>query len=265
MDLHRIARGTVSWGEIEAIGRVLCRRLDREHIRVEFIQSNNWLSCPVVVDHHWFVKIITPQHARVHTLLTGARNLGAVTSGTPGFFDRFESPRAMAEHEYWATTRLREIGITAPQPIDVFEHNGLGVVVLEYLPEFTTIGDLPTTKQHHVGRELCETLSEMHEHGLVHGDLREENVLIADCELYIIDATSVQNERLPQARSYDIASALGVLAPLIGPHEAVELAVDSHGTEAVLAARRFLEFVGLRPDHELDVGAVKRAIIRVSG
>jgi len=48
----------------------------------------------------------------------------------------------MVEHEYDATERMQEIGVNAPRPIDAFEVNGLGVLVLEYLPEFESLDDV---------------------------------------------------------------------------------------------------------------------------
>ncbi len=265
MQLRRIARGSLAWDRLEAVGRTLAERLDREAVRIEFVESDNWLSIPLVVDRRWFVKIITPQHARVHAILTGARNLGAVTSGAPGFFQRFEDPLDMAEHELVATRRVRELGLNAPRPVDSFGHDGTGVVVLEYLPEFETIGDLPPEERRHLARQLFEALAVMHDNGVVHGDLREDNVLLVDGQLYVIDATSVSEDWLPQARAYDVASALGVLAPLLGPEPAVRIALETRSARTVVAARRFLEFVWLRPDHDFDIDRVSRAIDRLTG
>jgi len=265
MQLRQIARGTLGWNHLEAVGNALADRLDRRSVRIEFVESDNWLSIPLVVDRRWFVKIITPQHARVHAILTGARNLGAVTSGAPGFFQRFDDPLDMAEHELAATRRIRELGLNAPRPIDAFEHEHLGIVVLEYLPEFQTIDELPAAGQRHLGRQLFEALAVMHDNGVVHGDLREDNVLLVDGQLYIIDATSVSEDWLPQGRAYDVASALGVLAPLLGPEPAVNIALEVYEERTVVAARRFLEFVWLRPDHDFNVDRVSRAIDRLTG
>jgi Ser/Thr protein kinase RdoA (MazF antagonist) len=105
----------------------------------------------------------------------------------------------------------------------------------------------------------------MHAAGLAHGDLRAENVLVApDAEgvetLYFIDATRVSDDAIEDAKAYDVACALASLAPHIGVNAAVATALDAYSTDAVLAAREFLDFVGLRPDHDFDTTSLKAEI-----
>ncbi|APW99791.1 aminoglycoside phosphotransferase [Halobiforma lacisalsi AJ5] len=252
MDLRQLVRGTVEWDRIERVIHTLADRHGRETVRVEFLEADNWLSTPCVIDDEWFVKIVSRQNALVHALLTTGRNFGAVSAGTGGFFDRFDTPREMVEHEYEATQRMREIGINAPQPIEAFEINGLGVLVLEYLPEFESFGTVSDDVVAERAGELFDMLATLHDHGLAHGDLRAENILISDGELYFIDATSVHADRVPETTAYDLACALAVLEPRIGARRAVEAAAGVYGPSELLAARRFLDFVRLRPDHEFD-------------
>ncbi|MWV39317.1 RIO1 family regulatory kinase/ATPase [Natrialba sp. INN-245] len=252
MDIRQLARGTVEWDRIERVVRSLADRHDREVVRVEFLEADNWLSTPCVIDDEWFVKIVSRQNALVHTLLTAGRNVGAVSAGTGGFFDRFDTPREMVEHEYEATQRMREIGINAPQPIEAFEVNGLGVLVLEYLPEFESLDTVSDEVVDRQASELFEMLATLHDHGLAHGDLRAENILLCERELYFIDATSVHEDRVDETTAYDLACALAVLEPRIGPRRAVRAATSAYGPDELLSARRFLDFVRLRPDHEFD-------------
>ncbi|ELZ12914.1 aminoglycoside phosphotransferase [Natrinema thermotolerans DSM 11552] len=252
MDIRRLARGTVEWSRIERVVRTLADRYDREEVRVEFLEADNWLSTPCVIDDEWFVKIVSRQNALVHAVLTTGRNVGAFSSGTEGFFDRFDTPREMVEHEYEATLRMREIGINAPQPIDAFEVNGLGVLVLEYLPEFRSLDDVADDAVAERAPELFAMLAMLHDHGLAHGDLRAENILLCDDEFYFIDATSVHDDRVDETTAYDLACALAVLEPRIGPRAAVDAAATAYGPDTLLAAREFLDFVRLRPDHEFD-------------
>ena len=90
---------------------------------VEFLEADNWLSVPCVVDERYFLKVITPAHSLVHGLLTTGRNLGAFSSGVPGFFERFDAPVEMAEHELAATRRMYEEGLNVPEPVEAFEHD----------------------------------------------------------------------------------------------------------------------------------------------
>ena len=103
-------------------------------------------------------------------------------------------------------------------------------------------------------------LATLHEHGLAHGDLRAENLLVVDGDPYFIDATKVRADAVPDARAYDVASALAVFAPVLGAGPAVEAALSVYPVEVLLAAREFLDFVSVRPDHGFDAAAVKGEI-----
>ncbi|WP_423744369.1 RIO1 family regulatory kinase/ATPase (plasmid) [Haladaptatus sp. SPP-AMP-3] len=264
MGIRRLVRGTIEWPRIEAVIREIAERYDREEVRVEFIDADNWLSTPCVVDDEWFVKITTGQNSLVHALFTSARNLGAFTSGTEGFFEHFAGPEEMAEHELEATRKMREIGLNVPAPIESFEYDDLGVLVMEYLPDFETFEQMPETEVRAYAPNLFAALSRMHENNLAHGDLRGENVLVAKGEIYFIDATSVNGERIDEARSYDLACALASLTPLIGARDAVVAAREHYTAEELLAAREFLDFVNIRPDHDFDAASAKGEIEKLA-
>lgn len=260
VSVRRLVRGTVPWEKLETVARELVQRYEQDSVRVTFFEADNWLSTPCVVNDRWFVKVISPQNALVHALFTGARNLGAFSSGTEGFFERFESPAEMARHELEATERMREIGLNAPEPIEAFEIDDLGILVLSYLESFEALGELDESAIRGVAPDIFEALSTMHDDGLVHGDLRAENILVQGEEVFFIDATAVTDGSIDEARAYDIASALAILEPHIGARDAVWIAVDVYGAETVLQAVDFLDFVNIRPDHDFDASAVKGAI-----
>ncbi|WP_331232471.1 RIO1 family regulatory kinase/ATPase domain-containing protein [Natronorarus salvus] len=260
MELRRLVRGQVEWSRLERVGREIARRYDREGVRVEFLEAENWLSTPCVVDREWFVKVISPQNALVHALFTGARNAGVFSRGEEGFFERYDGPVEMASHELEATERLRSIGVNVPQPIESFAVGDLGVLVLEYLPDFRTFDELGAGEVGRLAPELFDLLSTMHENGLAHGDLRDENVLVCDGELYVIDVTNVRSDGMRAARAYDVACALSVLSPVLGSKRAVTLALERYTVEDVLAAREFVDLVNLRPDHDFDAARVKGEI-----
>ncbi|WP_255169904.1 RIO1 family regulatory kinase/ATPase [Natrononativus amylolyticus] len=264
MDIRQLARGTVEWSRIERVVRTLAERYDREVVRVEFLEADNWLSTPCVIDDEWFVKIVTRQNALVHALLTTGRNVGAFSSGTEGFFDRFDTPLQMVEHEYEATRKMREIGLNAPRPLEAFEVNGLGVLVLEYLPDFRTFEDLSDREVAARAPELFEMLATLHAHRLAHGDLRAENILVCDGEIYFIDATSVHADRVPETTAYDLACAMAVLEPRLGARETVRIAAGVYDAAGLLSAREFLDFVRLRPDHEFDSTALRSEVEKIA-
>ena len=260
MDIRRFVRGTIPWTDLDIVAEEIRERYERDAIRLEFLEADNWLSTPVVVDEAWFVKIISPQNALVHAVFTGARNLGAFSSGSAGFFEHFESPYEMAHHELEATQMLRSIGVNAPEPVEAFEVDEFGILVLEYLPKFHSIDGVAHGAVRRRSPELFAALSQMHEYNLAHGDLRGENVLIYDDELYFIDVTNVRQDGINEAIAYDIASALAILVPIIGARQAVNDALASYHIDHVLEARDFLDVVRLRPDHDFDAAVVKGEI-----
>ncbi|MFB6132621.1 MAG: RIO1 family regulatory kinase/ATPase [Halanaeroarchaeum sp.] len=264
MQLRQLIRGTLSWDRLEIVAREVAQRYDRPVVRVTFLEADNWLSTPCVMDEDWFVKIVSPRNALVHALFTGARNVGAVTSGSDGFFERSEGPVEMARHELEATRRMIDVGVNAPEPIEAFEVDGLGVVVMEYLNDFTTLNDLPADVVEDYTDDVFASLSTMHENDLAHGDLREENVLVRDEQLYFIDATNVDEDGTEDARAYDVASALAALEPHVGAGAVVDAAARHYSPAELQEATNFLAFVNLRPDHDFDAGAVREAVASLS-
>ncbi|MGM0447118.1 MAG: RIO1 family regulatory kinase/ATPase [Methanobacteriota archaeon] len=265
MEFRELVRGRVDWPDVERVARELVDRYDRDEMRVRFLNADNWLSTPMVVDDDLFVKVITRQNTIVHALFTTGRNLGAFSAGTKGFFERHETPYEMACHELEATRRVRELGVNAPEPVEAFEVGDLGVLVLEYLPEFRTLGELDAEAVAGLAPDLFATLRTVHDAGLAHGDLRAENVLVADGELYVIDATRVSDDGREAARAYDLASALAALEPLIGAADAIEAALASYDVEDLLAAERFMDFVAIRPDHEFDAAELRGELDKRAG
>ncbi|WP_115863348.1 RIO1 family regulatory kinase/ATPase domain-containing protein [Halorussus litoreus] len=264
MSIRRLVRGTIEWDRLEAVFAEMARRYDQPKLRVEFLDADNWLSTPCVVDERWFVKIVTDQNSLVHALFTGARNLGAFSSGTEGFFEHFDDPLEMCEHELEATRRMREIGVNVPAPVEAFEVDGMGVLVMEYLPEFRTLEGLSDAEAESVAPDLFGALAMMHDNQLAHGDLRGENVLVQNGEVYFIDATSVREDAIEEARSYDLACALAALEPRIGTRAAVSAALEHYSPPELLAAREFLDFVNIRPDHDFDAASVKGEVEKVA-
>ncbi len=265
MSIRRLLRGNVPDDVVEDIAADVSGRYGESVTSVELLDADNWLSTPCVVNEQWFVKIITAQNTLVHGLLTTGRNLGVFSSGTEGFFERFGTPVGMAEHELEATRRMRELGVNAPEPLEAFEHDGYGVVVLEYVPNFATLDHLSTETVEGVAPDLFEALARMHEAGLAHGDLRAENVLVVDGDLYFIDATKVRENAIEEARAYDVACALAALEPLVGARATVDAAAGSYDDATLIEADSYLDFVSVRPDHDFDTVAVKGYISNVVG
>lgn len=270
MELRKLVRGSPEWSRIESVVRELAERYDRESVHVEFLDADNWLSTPLVLDDEYFVKLVTEQNSLVHALFTATRNLGAFSSGTEGFFGHYGTPLQMAQHELEATQRLREVGVNAPEPIEALEIEGMGVLVMEYLPEFDALDDVDEATERRLAPAVFEALHTMHDHGLAHGDLRAENVLVVGNEIFVIDATNVREDEgggatMAAARSYDLACALAALEPLIGAKAAVVAALEHYDETELLEAREFLDFVSVRPDHTFAAAELKGEIEKRAG
>ncbi len=264
MAIRDLVRGRVEWSRLEALGVELRERYDRDSIRIEFLDADNWLSTPFVVDDDLFVKVVTPQNSLVHGLFTAGRNLGAFSTGTPGFFDHVEGPTTMVERELEATERMRAAGLNAPEPREAFAFEDLGVLVLEFLPAFRTFEDLDDAEVGAHAEALVSLLAQLHDNELAHGDLRAENVLLSDGDIYFVDATTVRSQGMDNARAYDLACAMGTLAPRIGATETVATAAEAYDDDTLLAARDFLDFVALRPDHSFETATLKGEIEKVA-
>ena len=282
MPLRRLLRASVPTARLEAVAEEVVHRYGGSSATFEKMEADNWLSVPLVVDDRWFVKVIADQHTLLHGVLTAGRNLGARSSGREGFFEHFSTPVEMADHELDATRAMRELGVDAPEPLAAFDHDGLGVVVLEYLPSFRTLDELSAEEISALAPTLFGHLSRMHGADLAHGDLRAENVLVApdgDGEvgevgdpgetgdpdeetLYFIDAARVQ--AIEDARAYDLACALASLSPHVGADAAVDAALERYPASSLSPAAEFLDFVSLRPDHDFETAAVREAIERAA-
>lgn len=264
MEVRQYVRGHIEWSRLEAVARELTDRYghDAEPLHIEFLEADNWLSTPMVVDEQWFVKIISKQNSVVHALLTAGRNLGAFSAGTEGegFFEHFATPLKMAEHEFMAAKRMRDLGLNSPQPIETFEIDNLGILVSEYLPDFQTLDTVDQQAEPDIAPVIFRMLQRMHEDGLYHGDLRSENILLYEGDVYFIDVTNVNEESVADAMAYDLACALGALEPHLGAKSTVDAALSSYTLSELLVAARFLDFVNIRPDHDFDSAVLKGEI-----
>ncbi|WP_248896544.1 RIO1 family regulatory kinase/ATPase [Haloplanus halobius] len=260
MEVRRLLRGRIDDERLATVVSEIATRYGRDDPSVRHLDADNWLSTPLVLDEDLFVKVISRQNSLVHAIITTGRNIGVFSAGTEGFFEHFGTPYGMAKHELEATDRMREIGLNAPEPLEALEIDGLGVVVLEYLPEFRPLDELDRETERELAPKLFAALRRLHDDGLAHGDLRAENVLILDGDLYFIDATNVGTSGREDARSYDVACGLAALEPLIGAGPAVDAAATAYDPSELLAAREFLDFVNIRPDHDCDAAALKGEI-----
>lgn len=60
MEVRRYVRGHIEWPRLEAVARELADRYGHtaDSLHIEFLDADNWLSTPMIVNERWFVKII---------------------------------------------------------------------------------------------------------------------------------------------------------------------------------------------------------------
>lgn len=262
MDVRKLVRGSPEWDDIERIGQLVTDEyVDSSEGKFEFILSDNWLSTVCVVNERIFLKMVTRQNTAIHRVFTASRNAGSLSITGNLLFDRFESPIEMVEYEHRTLRRMQDAGVNAPSPIDTFEYNGVGVLLAEYINELQYLTEI-SEKEKYIS-SVFNQLRTLHDAGIGHGDIRGENLIISNDELYFIDPTNIRTHN--DFKYYDLASALATIAPLIGEQETVQVALDYYSEQEVMQARRFVPIISIRPDHEFNQTKLQSTIIEEVG
>lgn len=247
MSFRSIVRGDSSI-DLEEVRDVLRDKCGLRDVELSTLDGDNWLSVPLIANDEFFVKVVTPQNAWTHSIFTTARNLGVRVSGNGPFFETYDSPREMARHEFEATRRMREAGVSAPRPVDVVETDEGALLLFEYLEGFETLSEAEIDNE--TLREVFSLLRRLHDNGLAHGDFSLENVLVVDGEVYFIDSTNVAEDGHDDAVAYDLACALGSFSSRLPPEDVVAVASEFFDARALRHALDFLVVVRLRPGIE---------------
>lgn len=219
-----------------------------DEIELTPLEAGNWLSIPYVVNDEYFVKAITQQNTLTHSFFTGIRNLGARVSGGGPFFETYDSPVDMARHELESTRRMREIGVPAPEPLQVIDGEDDALIVYEYLDGYVPLEE--TALDDRIVDETFRHLRTMHDHGVAHGDFSPANVLVVDDEPHFIDTTNVSEDGLDDAVAYDLACAMGGLSARMEPEDVVGAASRRYSATMIERSLDFLLVARLRPGLE---------------
>jgi eukaryotic-like serine/threonine-protein kinase len=144
-----------------------------------------------------------------------------------------------------------------PNVVQVFDagEDGVPYIVME-LVEGENLAEilkrrrrLPWQEAVDLARQACAALAHAHEHGIVHRDVKPQNLLVRDDgTLKITDfgiARAAEETRLTQAGT--ILGTAAYLSPEQAAGEEVTLAADLYSLGAVL-----YEVIGGRPPYELD-------------
>ena len=263
MSFRSILRGDSSV-DLDDIARILRDERGFDEVDLTPVDGENWLSVPLVVNDEFFVKVLTPQNTWTHSLFTTVRNLGVRVSGNGPFFESFDSPAEMARHEFESTRRMREVGVRAPEPVDVIEGDGEALLLFEYLDGFETLSEVSLDET--TVREVFRMLRLLHRNRLAHGDLSLENVLVVDGDIYFIDSTSVADNGHDDAVAYDLACALGALSSRIPPSEVVSVASEFFDADDLRHALDFVAVVRLRPgiEESFSLLELRRAVAQAT-
>jgi serine/threonine protein kinase/Flp pilus assembly protein TadD len=180
-----------------------------------------------------------------------------------------DSARKHFRHEALALSKLNHPNIATIHDFDV--QQGIDFLVMEYIPGITLSEKLagqllPEKEVMALGTQLAEGLSEAHEHGVVHRDLKPGNLrLTLDKRLKILDF-GLAELRLPVtasgttasfAESHRMAGTLPYMAPEQFLGGEVDARTDIHAAGSVL----YEMATGQRPFAEVEPSQVVGAIL----
>lgn len=166
-----------------------------------------------------------------------------VTFDGAGPFVRKKIPLAVVDRMVWAA--LAECRSASVPTVQVtYELPDAFVVVLSYVPGrslYEIVRDgrgMDQERAKAVMRALCAALEELHQRGVVHGDLAPQNVIIASDGAHLIDfgiARSMAGKRSVKAPSGRHHGTWGFAAPEQHGFAAVDVRSDVYGLGSLLA------------------------------
>uniref|UniRef100_UPI002ADD51CA serine/threonine-protein kinase n=1 Tax=Tepidiforma sp. TaxID=2682230 RepID=UPI002ADD51CA len=175
------------------------------------------------------------------------------TSLTEGF-----DPEAVAafEREARVVARLQHPNIVSV--FDAGEFAGRRYIVTEYVHGYTlrqlieTNGRLPEAEVLRLGRQVAAALSYAHRQGIIHGDVKPENILVNEtgvAKLTDFGVAETLTRTLAPAQAADLLGTIAYLAPEVIQGEPPSPATDQYALALTLfeAAAGRLPWTGVSP------------------
>jgi len=124
---------------------------------------------------------------------------------------------------------------------DIIEHSGFPIIVMEYvdgrlLSDLIEVERLPQDRCLHLSIELCKALLAAHGNGLVHRDIKPDNIMVtADDRVKIMDfGLALYKRKAPAAISGSISGTYAYMSPEQARGEEIDSRSDLFSTGVVL-------------------------------
>lgn len=124
---------------------------------------------------------------------------------------------------------------------DILEHSGFPIIVMEYLDglllsDLIEFESLPQDRCLHISIELCRALTAAHGNGLVHRDIKPDNIMVtADDKVKILDfGLALYKQRTPAAITGSISGTYAYMSPEQARGEEIDSRSDLFSTGVIL-------------------------------
>jgi serine/threonine protein kinase len=195
----------------------------------------------------YFGKIIGSTDMMTARAIQLFKNIYLQANDEDSMFEFTKSAMELAKHQYEMGTEIHKLGIPTAKPLGYHElSGGLWLVVAEFLDA------KPVTDIKEVKPELLDTvfgyLKKMHDHGIFHGDLKPDNVMIGE-KIYIVDVghflPSAPSER---KEAYDLACQIVSFLEFQSPSAIVGQARKHYSKKELRLSVRYLDLCQQRMD-----------------
>jgi hypothetical protein len=237
-------------------------RLGVKHIRIRLAGGSYWLSIPCIIEGRkdggkvkYMAKIVNNLSATKHRYMTMLRNLGVIATAAELHFDEYTNAKDMANFERYCLNRLREESVNAPAVIGMYRLNEDDyMLVMEFIEgqplSEASLGDEQVD-------QIFRDIRTIHSHGFVHGDIKPDNLLVADGKVYVLDCLKVGQTAFEVAKSFDLICAICTVCQKLPVSLVLEHAKKYFSSDDLFNAGRLLGFAISKVDIMLPEGKVR--------
>lgn len=228
--------------------------------KIRKLNGDHKLSNVYILNDAYIMKIVTKRHVEYHRLLTLFWNASLQYIGCDNFFESFECPYDMVEHEYTTMEDMRDVmSVYSPKPIAYADYADCGVIISEYISDSEPFGNTHGNTAVELTEKLFNSVSNLHSANIPHGDLQQDNILVSENNVYIIDANHI-NKCEPNYKYYDIASVISTASRVIGAEKSIELAKKYFANEDIKKCKKFIDIIVIQFGHDANKKVIKSEI-----